>query len=93
MDYYQIIKKPLTSEKSVDDREASNSYHFEVDKRVNKIQVKEAVEKLFDVSVLSVRTLNRAGKTRKYRNKVYKASGWKKAIVTLKEGDQIDLGY
>ncbi len=93
MDYYQIIKKPMTSEKSVDDRESTNSYHFEVDKKVNKIQVKEAIEKLFDVNVLSVRTLNRIGKKRKHRNKVFKTSGWKKAIVTLKEGDRIDLGY
>ncbi len=93
MDYYQIIKKPLSSEKSVNDRERSNSYHFEVDKKVNKIQVKEAIENLFEVEVLAVRTLNRVGKSRKYRNKVYKTGGWKKAIVTLKEGDRIDLGY
>jgi len=93
MDYYQIIKKPLSSEKSVGDRETSNAYHFEVDKRVNKLQVKEAIEKLFEVTVLTVRTLNRTGKTRKYRNRVFKTGGWKKAIVTLKEGDRIDLGY
>ncbi len=93
MDYYQIIKKPLSSEKSVNDREESNTYHFEVDKKVNKIQVKEAIEKLFEVEVLAVRTLNRVGKSRKYRNKIYKTGGWKKAIVTLKEGDRIDLGY
>ena len=93
MDYYQIVKKPLSSEKSVGDRETSNSYHFEVDKKVNKIQVKEAIEKLFEVKVLAVRTLNRVGKTRKNKNKIYKTSGWKKAIVTLKEGDRIDLGY
>jgi large subunit ribosomal protein L23 len=93
MDYYQIVKRPLSSEKSVGDRETSNSYHFEVDRKVNKIQVKEAIEKLFEVKVLAVRTLNKVGKTRKYRNKIFKTSGWKKAIVTLKEGDQIDLGY
>ena len=92
MDYYQIIKRPLSSEKSVGDRETSNSYHFEVDRKVNKIQVKEAIEKLFEVKVLAVRTLNKVGKTRKYRNKIFKTSGWKKAIVTLKEGDRIDLG-
>ncbi|MFV1974246.1 MAG: 50S ribosomal protein L23, partial [Candidatus Scalindua sp.] len=56
MDYYQIIKRPLSSEKSVGDRETSNSYHFEVDRKVNKIQVKEAIEKLFEVKVLAVRT-------------------------------------
>ena len=49
MDYYQIVKRPLSSEKSVGDRETSNSYHFEVDRKVNKIQVKEAIEKLFEV--------------------------------------------
>ncbi len=93
MDYYQIVKRPLSSEKSVGDRETTNSYHFEVDRKVNKIQVKEAIEKLFEVKVLAVRTLNKVGKSRKYRNKIYKTSGWKKAIVTLKEGDRIDLGY
>ncbi len=93
MDDYQIVKRPLSSEKSVGDRETSNSYHFEVDRKVNKIQVKEAIEKLFEVKVLAVRTLNKVGKSRKYRNKIYKTSGWKKAIVTLKEGDRIDLGY
>lgn len=93
MDYYQIIKRPLSSEKSVGDRETSNAYHFEVDRKVNKIQVKEAIEKLFEVKVLTVRTLNKIGKTRKYRNKIFKTGGWKKAIVTLKEGDRIDLGY
>ncbi len=93
MDYYHIVKRPLSSEKSVGDRESTNSFHFEVNKKVNKIQIKETIEKLFDVKVLCVRTLNRVGKKRKYRNKVYKTSGWKKAIVTLKEGDTIDLGY
>ncbi len=93
MDYYQIVRRPLSSEKSVGDRETSNSYHFEVDKKVNKIQVREAIEKLFEVKVLAVRTLNKVGKTRKYKNKIYKTGGWKKAIVTLKEGDRIDLGY
>ncbi len=93
MDYYQIIKKPLHSEKSVGDRDLTNSYHFRVDKKANKIQIKEAIEKLFDVKILNVRTMNRSGKKRKYRNKVYKTSGWKKAVVTLKEGDRIDLGY
>ncbi len=93
MDYYHIIKTPVSSEKSVGDRESTNSFHFEVNKKVNKIQIKETIEKLYDVTVLSVRTLHRPGKNRKYRNKVYKTSGWKKAIVTLKEGDTIDLGY
>lgn len=93
MDYYKIIKKPLHSEKSVTDRESINSYYFEVDKKANKIQIKEAVEKLFEVKALSVRTINKSGKKRRYKNKVYRTKDWKKAIVTLKEGDRIDLGY
>lgn len=93
MDYYQIIKKPLHSEKSVADRESTNSFHFEVHRKANKIQIKEAVEKLFEVKVEDVRTLNRSGKKRSYRNKIYKTSSWKKAIVTLKEGNNIDFGY
>ncbi len=93
MDYYQIIRKPLHSEKSVEDREGANTYHFRVDKKANKIQIKEAIAKLFDVKILDIRTLNRSGKKRRYRNKVFKTSNWKKAIVTLKEGDRIDLGY
>lgn len=93
MNYYQIIKKPLHSEKSVEDRETTNSYHFRVDKKVNKIQIKEAIEKLFDVKISDVRTINRKGKIRRYKNKVFNTSSWKKAIVTLKEGDRIDLGY
>jgi len=67
MDYYHVIKRPLSSEKSVGDRDSTNSYHFEVNKKVNKIQIKETIEKLFDVTVLGVRTLNKVGKKRKYR--------------------------
>ncbi|MFQ5965451.1 MAG: 50S ribosomal protein L23 [Candidatus Scalinduaceae bacterium] len=93
MDYYQIIKRPLQSEKSVTDRNSTNAYYFEVNKKANKIQIKEAIEKLFEVKTLSVRTINKSGKKRKYRNKVFKTKSWKKAIVTLKEGNSIDLGY
>lgn len=93
MDYYRIIKKPLHSEKSVEDRESGNSYHFSVDKKANKIQIKEAVEKLFDVKIQDVRTMNRNGKKRRYKNRQYNTSRWKKAVVTLKEGERIDLGY
>ena len=63
-----------------------------MDRKVNKIQVKEAVEKLFEVTVLTVRTLNKIGKTRKYRNRVFRTGGWKKAIVTLKELIGLILG-
>lgn len=93
MDVYQIIKRPLRTEKSVADGESTNSYHFEVDLKANKIQIKEAVEKFFNVKVEDVRTLVRKGKQRRVRFKVGRTKDWKKAVITLKEGSTIDLGY
>lgn len=93
MDAYHIIKRPLRTEKSVADGERTNSYHFEVDLKANKIQIKQAVENFFNVKVDDVRTLVRKGKQRRVRLKVGRTKDWKKAIVTLKEGNSIDLGY
>ena len=93
MDSYSIIKKPLRTEKSVADGEATNSYHFEVDLRANKIQIKKAVEKHFDVKVQDVRTIVRKGKTRRVRFKLGRTKDWKKAVVTLKNGSTIDFFY
>lgn len=93
MDYYQIIKKPIHSEKSVDARETSNSYYFEVVRDANKIQIKKSIEKLFSVKVKSVRTLVRKGKKRRRKNIIGVTRTWKKAIVTLEGEDRIDLGY
>ena len=93
MDSYSIIKKPLRTEKSVADGEATNSYHFEVDLGANKIQIKKAVEKFFNVKVQDVRTLVRKGKARRVRFKLGRTKDWKKAVITLKEGSTIDFGY
>ncbi len=93
MDTYNIIKRPLRTEKSVADGEATNSYHFEVDLRANKIQIKKAVEKHFNVKVQDVRTIVRKGKTRRVRFKLGRTKDWKKAVVKLKEGSAIDFGY
>ncbi|MBI2471100.1 MAG: 50S ribosomal protein L23 [Planctomycetes bacterium] len=93
MDSYNIIKKPLRTEKSVADGEATNSYHFEVDLRANKIQIKKAVEKFFNVKVQDVRTIVRKGKARRVRFKLGRTKDWKKAVITLKEGSTIDFGY
>ncbi|NUN22112.1 MAG: 50S ribosomal protein L23 [Candidatus Jettenia caeni] len=93
MNSYHVIKKPLRTEKSVADGEATNSYHFEVDLKANKIQIKEAIEKFFNVKVDGVRTLVRKGKTKRVRFRLGRTKDWKKAIVTLKEGNTIDLGY
>lgn len=93
MDCYHIIKKPLRTEKSVADGESINTYHFEVDLKANKIQIKEAIEKFFDVKVEDVRTLVRKGKNRRVRFRLGRTKDWKKAVVKLKEGSSIDLGY
>ncbi|MBW7898208.1 50S ribosomal protein L23 [Candidatus Brocadiaceae bacterium B188] len=93
MDAYHIIKRPLRTEKSVADGEATNSYHFEVDLKANKIQIKQAIEKFFNVKIENVRTLIKKGKQRRVRFKIGRTKNYKKAIVTLKEGNSIDLGY
>ncbi len=93
MNTYHVIKRPLRTEKSVADGEAANSYHFEVDLKANKIQIKEAIEKFFNVKVNDVRTLVKKGKCRRVRFKLGRTKDWKKAIVTLREGNTIDLGY
>jgi len=93
MDDYQIIKKPLHSEKSVSARESFISYYFEVDNKANKIQIKNAIEKLFSVKVDHVRTSIRKGKTKRRKNVIGTTRTWKKAMVSLKGEDRIDLGY
>lgn len=87
-----IIKKPLVlTEKGEKLKERQNKFLFEVDPRANKIQIKEAVEKLFNVSVLRVNTLNMRGHTRRIGRLAAKRSNWKKAVVTLKEGEAIQF--
>lgn len=93
MDAYQLIKRPLHSEKAVEDRNRRNAYHFEVDVRANKIEIKNAIEKLFNVKVSDVRTMIVSGKKRRSRLKTVRTPDWKKTIVTLQEGNTIDLGY
>lgn len=91
MDQYQIVKRPLITEKGNIQKESLNKYLFEVDKRANKIQIKEAVEKLFSVSVNDVRTVIVPGKFKRVGKRVGRRPNWKKAIVTLKEGFNIDF--
>ncbi|MCR4293768.1 MAG: 50S ribosomal protein L23 [Candidatus Kuenenia sp.] len=93
MDKYDVIKGPLRTEKSVSDGEKTNSYHFEVDLKANKIQIKNAIEGIFAVKVNSVRTLIRKSKKRRVKFIMGKTKEFKKAIVALKEGHTIDFGY
>ena len=84
----EIIKKPVSTEKARNIME-NNEYVFIVDKRANKIQIREAVEKLFNVKVESVNTLNIKPKAERFRMSAYKTPAIKKAVVKLKAGEKI----
>jgi large subunit ribosomal protein L23 len=87
----QIIKRPIAlTEKSARLRE-HNQVVFEVDRRANKIQIREAVEAMFDVKVTDVNTLVQRGKPKRLGRRMLKRPNWKKAVVTLREGDDIQF--
>ena len=88
---YQIIIRPLVTEKGVHKADRTNSYAFEVHKDATKDDIRAAVESLFDVKVIRVNTQNRKGKPRRYKQKLYKSASWKKAIVFLHEDNRIDF--
>lgn len=90
-DAYSVLKKPLITEKSNFMKEELNQITFEVDRRANKIEIKEAVKKLFNVNVVKVRTFTMIGKRKRMGRTEGKTSNWKKAIVTLKEGERIEF--
>ena len=89
---YDVIQTVLLTEKGVRLSEAENKYCFKVARNANKIEIKQAVEQLFNVKVTAVNTLNRKGKMKRERtpNKG-RTAAIKKAILTLKEGESIDL--
>lgn len=90
---YDIIKRPVVTEKSNFQSDALGQYTFEVDRRANKQQIKDAVETVFDVTVERVRVINMPAKrVRRYgRRDVIRRTGWKKAVVTLRAGDRIEF--
>ena len=91
-DLSQVIKNIRLSEKATLLGERTNDYVFKVDVRANKIEIRQAVEKLFGKTVVGVRTLNVLGKAKRERRAdAGRTNHWKKAIVRLKEGDKIDL--
>jgi large subunit ribosomal protein L23 len=92
MTSFEIIKTVRLTEKGTRQAEAYNQYTVVADPRANKTQIRAAVQELFKVKVTKVNTLNVRGKARRQRTaQAGKASNWKKAIVTLKEGDKISL--
>ena len=91
LDPYQVVIRPLITEKATHLSERHNAYTFEVNPLVTKTEIKVAVEALFNVKVLNVRTQNRRGKMRRYRLKLGRMRNWKKAIVSLHEEFRIDF--
>jgi large subunit ribosomal protein L23 len=83
LEAYQIIIRPLVTEKGTHQTTHRNAFPFEVNPWATKSEIKAAVEELFGVHVSKVRTQNRLGKVRRYRFKMGKLANWKKAIVTL----------
>lgn len=90
---YNIIISPILTEESTIQTEAKNKYTFRVDPRANKVQIRDAVEKYFNVTVESVNTMNYMGKVRQNRGRgtAGRKSNWKKAVITVRQGDTIDL--
>lgn len=91
MDDYQIIVKPLITEKGTHIAEKLNAYPFEVNRDANKVQIRQAIERIYGVRVLEVRTQNRRGKPRRLRYSRGLTRRWKKAIVVLHQDDHLDL--
>jgi len=87
----QIVVRPLITEKGMRGVEQQNQYPFEVEKGANKREIKKAVEEVFNVRVLRVRTMTRHGKPRRVRWRKGKTREWKRAIVTLAPGENIEF--
>lgn len=88
---YDVLTDPLITEKAAGEQQAIGKYAFRVHPQANKKQIRSAVEKVFNVTVTNVNTANYKGKWRRVRYQPGKTAAWKKAIVTLKKGDKIDL--
>lgn len=88
---HQVLLRPLVTEKGVHRATRNNQYAFEIHCEATKLDVRRAVEELFDVKVAKVRTQNRKGKLRRYRFRFGRTSDWKKAIVQLDPDHRIDF--
>lgn len=90
MQMHEIIRKPLITEKNAA-LQAEGKYAFEVDKRANKVQIAHAVATGFKVTVTGVNVVSMHSKSKRMGRRLIQTPSWKKAIVTLKQGDKIDL--
>ena len=88
---YEVLRRPLVTEKTNMQGDLENRYSFEVDRRANKLQVKEAVEQAFNVQVVAVNIINVPAKQRRLGRQLGHKPAWKKAIVKLAAGQRIQL--
>lgn len=88
---YKILKRPMITEKSTEEKDKHNKLFFEVDRRANKIEIKQAVEQIFKVDVLGVHTVNVKGKLKRVGRYFTKRPDWKKAIVTIEPGQRVEF--
>ncbi|MHB0858399.1 MAG: 50S ribosomal protein L23 [Anaerolineae bacterium] len=91
MHVYEVLKRPIMTEKSSYMVDALHRYTFEVDRRANKLQIREAVETAFGVKVVDVNLMTVRGKQRRLGRHVGRTSDWKKAVVTVAPGESISF--
>lgn len=92
LEIQEVIRRPIISEKAMAESEKTTAYAFEVNTRATRGEIRKAVEQMFRVKVVSVRTMTRRGKTRRVKFRFKKKyPDWKKAVVKLAEGQRIDL--
>ncbi len=91
LNYMDVIRHPLLTEKATDLKERHNQVAFKVHERANKKQIKEAIEKIFNVTVTGVRVANTPRKPKKLGQHSGSKPGFKKAIISMKEGDVIEI--
>ena len=91
MTLHEILKRPLITEKSTIQKETKNQLTFEVNRKANKVEIRRAVEKVFNVKVVGVRTVQMKGKVKRFGRTLGRRQDWKKAIVTLAAGEHVEF--
>lgn len=89
--YYNVVRRPIVTEKSTSMQAMRNQFTFEVASSANKVEVKKAIETLFSVKVVKVNMVSVGGKQKRTFGRPGTTKPWKKAVVTLKQGDSIDI--
>jgi large subunit ribosomal protein L23 len=91
MNQYDVIRRPINTEKTTIQKEEANQVTFEVTRTANRIEIGQSVEKIFNVKVAAVRTMQVKGKVKRRGRTLGKRRNWKKAIVTLMPGERIEF--